>query len=161
MTTTTPDEFLQFAREMGLEQIKSTSLPNNNNNNGYTLTGLSVLNNLCHLIEQIHTLKIENDRLRAHLELANHVNKILSKSDEKKSLHVYDGEKSLTPSPSNSLKIKKYSSTTVSTSSKERLGITLFKKEGLYFYKEYYSYKMIDSNTILVFNQTVNYNNLI
>ncbi len=111
MTTTTPNEFLQFAKEMGLEQIKSTSL---SNNNGYTSTGLSVLNNLCHLIEQIHTLKAENDRLRAHLELVNHVEKYFLKFDE---------EKSSTLSPSNSLEIKKYGSPTVSISSRDRQGI--------------------------------------
>jgi len=131
MTTTTSNEFLQFAKEMGLEQIKSTSLPNNNNNNndnGYTSTGLSVLNNLCHLIEQIHTLKAENDRLRAHLELVNHVEKFLSKTDDKKGIHGYDEEKSSTLSPSDSLKIKKYGSPTVSISSKERQGIIFFQR---------------------------------
>ncbi len=125
--TTTPNEILQFAREMGLEQIKSTSL---SNNNGYTTTGLSVLNNLCHLIEQIHTLKVENDHLRAHLELIQHIDKFSSKHEERKDISIYDEEKSSTLSPSNSLKIKNYSSATLSTSSRERQGknIILEKK---------------------------------
>jgi hypothetical protein len=141
MTTTTSNEFLQFAKELGLEQIKSTPFPNNNNNNndnGYASTGLSVLNNLCHLIEQIHTLKAENDRLRAHLELVNHVEKFLSKTDDKKEgIHEYDEEKSSTLSPSDSLKIKKYGSPTVSISSKERQGIIFFQRT-ISLYKDYY-----------------------
>jgi regulator of replication initiation timing len=158
--TTTPNEFLQFAREMGLEQIKSTSL---SNNNGYTTTGLSVLNNLCHLIEQIHTLKIENDRLRAHLELVNHVEKYFLKINEKKPIHGYDEEKSSTLSPSNSLKIKKHGSPTLSISSRERQGI---KQKKIFFFlpKIIIHIKkrknMIDSNTSLVFNQIVNYKNI-
>ena len=111
-TTTTPDEFLQFAKDLGLEEMKTIN--NIQNNNGYTQTGLSVLNNLCHLIEQIHRLRMENDRLRAHLDLTKHVEKILSKIDEKPFMI----------SPSNSIKGKKYGSSTLSTSSRERQGIS-------------------------------------
>ncbi|CAF1226596.1 unnamed protein product [Adineta steineri] len=144
--TTTPSEFLKFAKDMGLNQEKTISLTPlsiSNNNNGYnTLTGLSVLNNLCHLIEQIHTLKAENNRLRAHMELVNHVEKFLLKTEqntklirhkEKKhvrsttSIHIgegtYDEDKSFTISPSNSLKIKKHDSPTLSMTSRERLGV--------------------------------------
>jgi hypothetical protein len=139
--TTTPNEFLQFAKDMGLNQVNSTPLPVSNNNNGYSLTGLSVLNNLCHLIEQMHTLKAENDRLRARLELTNNVEKFLLKNEdnnklinqkEKKyirsttSIHGgeggYDEDKSFTLSPSSSLKIKKRVSPTSSMTSKERQG---------------------------------------
>jgi hypothetical protein len=123
MTTTTPNEFLQFAKDMGLEQMKSTSLTNNNY--GYSLTGLSVLNNLCHLIEQIHTLKAENDRLRAHLDLLKHVDKFLLKKEDNKTRQVYDEEESLTLSPSNSLKIKIHNSPNLSISSRERQGIRI------------------------------------
>jgi regulator of replication initiation timing len=126
-TTTTPNEFLQFAKDLGLDQMKTTS---ETNTNGYSLTGLSVLNNLCHLIEQIHTLKVENDHLRAHLELIQHMDKFSSKHEERKDISIYDEEKSSTLSPSNSLKIKNYSSATLSTSSRERQGknIILEKK---------------------------------
>lgn len=125
--TTTPNEFLQFAKEMGLEQIKTTSLTNTN---GYSLTGLSVLNNLCYLIEQIHQLKTENDRLRAHLDLVNHVDKFLFKTTE---------DKSLTLSPSNSLKIKKLNSPTLSISSRERQGKQRnIKKISFFFFIKYY-----------------------
>jgi hypothetical protein len=141
---TTPDEFLQFAKEMGLGQIRSTSLTSLplSNDNGYTLTGLSVLNNLCHLIEHIHILKAENNRLRAHLELVNHVENFLLKTEdrnklindkEKKIIHStisthlgeggYDEDKSSTLSPSNSLKIKNHDSSALSISSRERPGI--------------------------------------
>jgi regulator of replication initiation timing len=121
--TTTPNEFLQFAKDMGFEQMKSTSLTNNNH--GYSLTGLSVLNNLCHLIEQIHTLKAENDRLRAHLDLLKHVDKFLLKKEDNKTRQVYDEEESLTLSPSNSLKIKIHNSPNLSISSRERQGIKI------------------------------------
>ena len=70
-------------------------------NNVYSLTGLSVLNNLCHLIEQIHTLKTENDRLRAHLELIKHMEKFSLKNEEKKTSGL---------SPSNSWKMRKHHS---------------------------------------------------
>ena len=141
--TTTPQEFLQFAKDMGLDyqksllQISSSSV----SNDGYSLTGLSVLNNLCHLIEQIHSLKAENNHLRAHLDLVNHVEKFLYKNrddsklnhqNNKKYLHstipthygdgIGDEEKSFTLSPSNSLKIKKRGSPTLSISSRERQG---------------------------------------
>ena len=134
---TTPDEFLQFAKDMGLNQMKPTS----NSNNGYSVTGLSVLNNLCHLIEHIHILKVENDRLHANLQLMNQKGKFLSRNEEnsktinqreKKMVQstelVHDGqgdfseEKSSTLSPSNSLKIIEKSSSTASTSGKERQG---------------------------------------
>lgn len=83
---TTPNEFLQFAKEMGLGKMKSTgstppppsaSLSSRtlSHRDSYTLTGLSVLNNLCRLIEQIHQLKSENYRLRAHLDLVEHVDR--------------------------------------------------------------------------------------
>ena len=123
-TMTTPDEFLQFAKDMGLGSTKSTSstLPSRSmsNNNGYTTTGLSVLNNLCRLIEQIHQLKAENNHLRAHLELVDNVDKFQqrflfkqnhenNKGDHKKilsSISHHDEDKLSTISPSNSLKIK-------------------------------------------------------
>ncbi|CAF0893415.1 unnamed protein product [Rotaria sordida] len=148
--TTTPNEFLQFAKEMGLGQIKSTSLTlsnnnNNNNNNGCTLTGLSVLNNLCHLIEDIHKLKAENERLRAHLDLINQAenfllkteenNKLINQKQRKKIIHstvsIDDGEgdlyeeKSSTLSPSNSLKIKQADLSTQSLTNRERQGVDL------------------------------------
>lgn len=118
-TTTTPDEFLQFAKDLGLEEMKTINNPPPNNNNGYTQTGLSVLNNLCHLIEQIHRLRMENDHLRAHLDLTKHVEKLLSKTTEKPFMI----------SPSNSIKGKKYGSSTLSTSSRERQGISFFGGE--------------------------------
>jgi hypothetical protein len=152
--TTTPNEFLQFAKEMGLGRMKSTSssmLPIGNNN-GYSLTGLSVLNNLCHLIEHIHTLKAENDHLRAHLELMNHVEKFLSKNNENKLIDqkpklmihsttsvlgegTYEDEKSLKLSPSSSLKIKKLSSPTPSISSRERLGTNILNTRTFVLYE--------------------------
>ena len=64
---TTPDEFLQFAQNMGLGQVSRTTTSESSN------IGLSVLKNLCRLIEQIHQLKHENDRLRAQLALVNHI----------------------------------------------------------------------------------------
>jgi hypothetical protein len=121
---TTPDEFLQFAKDMGLGSTKSTSstLPSRtmSNNNGYTTTGLSVLNNLCRLIEQIHQLKAENNHLRAHLDLVDNVDKFQqrflfkqnhenNKEDHKKiisSISHHDEEKLGTISPTNSLEIK-------------------------------------------------------
>jgi hypothetical protein len=124
MIMTTPNEFLRFAKEMGLGRNKSTSSSSPSrsmsNDNGYKTTGLYVLNNLCRLIEQIHQLKRENDRLRAHLELVDHVDKfqqrfVLTDNHENKiekneqiisTTSVPDEEKSLTLSPSNSLKIK-------------------------------------------------------
>ncbi|CAF4082145.1 unnamed protein product, partial [Rotaria sp. Silwood2] len=146
--TTTPNEFLQFAKKMGLDEIKSTSLTplplsNNDNNNGCTLTGLSVLNNLCHLIEDIHKLKIENERLRAHLGLINQTENFLLKTEEsnklinqkqrkkmiRSTISIHDGEgdlyeeKSSTISPSNSLKIKQSGSSTQSLTSRERQGV--------------------------------------
>jgi hypothetical protein len=122
-TTTTPNEFLQFAKEMGLDQMKSTT---GTNSNGYTSTGLSVLNNLCYLIEQMHTLKTENNHLRAHLELMKQMDKFSLKHDEKKTSSIYDEDKSLTLSPSNSLKIKNYGSTTLSIVSRDRQGKNYF-----------------------------------
>ncbi|CAF0769244.1 unnamed protein product [Adineta ricciae] len=141
--TTTPQEFLQFAKDMGLDYQKSLLQTSSSSvsNDGYSLTGLSVLNNLCHLIEQIHSLKAENNHLRAHLDLVNHVEKFLYKNggdsklnhqNNKKYLHsaipihhgdgIGDEEKSFTLSPSNSLKIKKRGSPTLSISSRERQG---------------------------------------
>jgi hypothetical protein len=123
MTMTTPNEFLQFAKDMGLGRIKSTSTSPSrsmSNNNSYTTTGLSVLNNLCRLIEQIHQLKSENNHLRAHLELVEDVGKFqqrflfrdkhdIKKEDHKKlvsTISIRDEEKSDTLSPTNSLKSK-------------------------------------------------------
>ncbi len=118
MIMTTPSAFLQFAEEMGLERIKSSSI---SNHDGYATTGLTVLNNLCRLIEQIQQLKAENHRLRAHLELVDHVEKfqqhfLLKDTDENKkdkqkplfsSISMYDEEKSDRLSPTNSLKTKR------------------------------------------------------
>jgi hypothetical protein len=67
-------------RESPSVDMSSPSSVSTNISNGYALSGLSVLNNLCRLIEQIHRLKAENDRLRAHLESANHVEKFLWKN---------------------------------------------------------------------------------
>lgn len=142
--TTTPEEFLQFAKSMGLDYQKSPLLQTSSSsisNDSCSLTGLSVLNNLCHLIEQIHSLKAENNHLRAHLDLVNHVEKFLYKNGDNSrlnhhnnkncvhsaiSIHYGDGtgdeEKSFTLSPSNSLKIKKRGSPTLSISSRERQG---------------------------------------
>ncbi len=118
MIMTTPNEFLEFAKEMGLGRIKSTSSSTRSlsNNNNYT-TGLCVLNNLCSLIEQIHQLKTENDRLRAQIELDDHVDKFhqrfLLKDNQKKkkekhkqiisSTNVHHAQ---TLSPTNSLESK-------------------------------------------------------
>ncbi len=127
MRMTTPNEFLQFAEEMGLGRIKSTSSspsPLISNNDGYTTTGLSVLNNLCRLIEQIHQLKAENNRLRAQLDLVDHVDKFQQRfisnnnNENKKEKHQqlisstsnHDEEKSDTLSPTNSLKLTRSSS---------------------------------------------------
>lgn len=121
---TTPNEFLQFAKEMGLDTIKSTSSLSSSrsisHNDGYETTGLSVLNNLCRLIEQIHQLKAENHRLRAHLDLVDHVDKFqqrfVSKDNNEtikepykqllSSTSIHDEEKSDTLPSSNSFKIK-------------------------------------------------------
>ncbi|UJR22333.1 hypothetical protein I4U23_025395 [Adineta vaga] len=141
--TTTPNEFLQFAKELGLEHQKSLLQTSTSTlNNGCSLTGLSVLNNLCHLIEQIHSLKAENNHLRAHLDLVSHVEKFLLKNEDKtKSIHqkantylhsktslhggdgTYDEDKSFTLSPTNSLRIKKRGSPTLSITSRERQGV--------------------------------------
>ena len=79
-------------------------------------TGLSCnLNNLCCLIEQIQQLKAENDRLRAHLELDDHLDKFqkrfLLKDTHKNqqilsSTTVHNEERSKTISPTSSLKSK-------------------------------------------------------
>ncbi|UJR26770.1 hypothetical protein I4U23_008084 [Adineta vaga] len=115
---TTPNEFLQFAKEMGVGRIQSTPIQSllTNNNQSTASTGLCVLNNLCYLIEQIHRLKAENDRLRAHLELDEQINKFrqrfISKDnfEEKQiilpSTNISNDEKSKTLSPTNSLKRK-------------------------------------------------------
>ncbi|CAF1214581.1 unnamed protein product [Rotaria sordida] len=138
----TPNEFLQFANEMGLGRIKSTSpspspLISHNNNNNCTTTGLSVLNNLCHLIEEIHQLKTENNRLRAHLELVNHVELfqqrfVVNDTNENKqeknesiisSPSIHDEEKFEALSPTSSLKSKS------SPSIRERKGIHFFNNQ--------------------------------
>ncbi len=131
MIMTTPNEFLQFAKEMGLGRIKSTSSSLSSsplsrsisNNDGYTSTGLAVLNNLCRLIEQIHQLKAENHRLRAHLDLVEHVDKFhqhfFLKDNHKQlisSTSMRDGDRSHVSSPSHSLKVKR------SLSNRERKG---------------------------------------
>ena len=114
-TTTTPNEFLQFAKDLGLEEMKTTD-ENTKNNTISNQTGLFVLNNLCHLIEQIHRLRPENDRLRAHVELSKHVEKIFAKNNERTFTTI---------SPSNSLKVKNYGSSSFSISSRERQGISV------------------------------------
>ena len=113
MSTITPNEFLQFAKELGLE--REPSPPTLVRTESAALTGLAVLNNLCHLIEHLHTLKAENDRLRAHLELVKHVETFLSRSREAE-------EKDVGLSPSNSWKLKKFQSNTLSVLGKERQG---------------------------------------
>lgn len=144
--TTTPNEFLQFAHGMRLEHEQSllhasAGTVDGNPANGYSLTGLAVLNNLCHLIEQIHTLKAENGRLRAHLDLMNHVEGFLLKSEANNRMArerdtkylrsatslligsgACDEEKSFTLSPTNSLRIKKRDSPTLSMLSRDRSG---------------------------------------
>lgn len=122
---TTPDEFLQFAKEMGLGQIQSSNTPppspsSTTSNKTESATGLLVLNNLCRLIEQIHQLKLENDRLRAQValndrfDLYDHHSSTKSPSEirrtKQKSLFssssVVDEEKGVTLSPTNSIKLK-------------------------------------------------------
>ncbi|CAF0732868.1 unnamed protein product [Adineta ricciae] len=114
---TTPDEFLQFAKEMGLGRIQSTPIQTVANYHEPSTTGLCVLNNLCCLIEQIRQLKAENNRLRAHLEIDRQLNKfrqfLISKenSEDKKdvlpSKTLSNEEKTSTLSPTNSLKLKR------------------------------------------------------
>ena len=111
-TTTTPNEFLRFAQEMTLER---NSHSNSEENSSPNQTGLLVLKNICHLIEDFHSLKVENHRLRAHLDLIDHVNRFCSKSSLHQSEQFDDGEKSSTLSPSNSFK------RTSSMTSKDRL----------------------------------------
>ena len=132
---TTPNEFLEFAKQLGLERKKPTtasslSLSSSSsssaaarlmsNNNPYAATGLSVLNSLCHLLEQIHQLKSENSHLRAHLELVDNVEKfrqrLLFKDTHENtepfipSSFVYNDEKASASSPSYSIKLKHTSS---------------------------------------------------
>lgn len=121
---TTPDEFLRFAKEMGLGRIHSTSSSSPSpsrsisNQDGYTTTGLAVLNNLCRLIEQIHQLKVENHHLRAHLELVDHIDRFQQRfinrnhfeNDQQQiftKISSNEREKLDTLSPTNSLKIKR------------------------------------------------------
>lgn len=121
---TTPDEFLRFAKEMGLGRIHSTSSSSPSpsrsisNQDGYTTTGLAVLNNLCRLIEQIHQLKVENHHLRAHLELVDHIDRFQQRfinrnhfeNDQQQiftKISSNEREKFDTLSPTNSLKIKR------------------------------------------------------
>lgn len=112
----TPDEFLQFAKEMGLGQTRTPSTQTNAD----ASTGLAVLQNLCRLVEQIHQLKAENGRLRAQVVLVNHSEqfhdhgslKIRHETRREKnklvlsSSSVPDEDKSTNLSPSNSFKIK-------------------------------------------------------
>ena len=116
---TTPNEFLEFARQLGLERKKLTTESSSrltSNKNSYATTGLSVLNSLCRLLEQIHQLKSENSRLHAHLDLVDNVEKfrqrLLFKDTHENnepfipSSSVCDEEKASTSLPSNSLKLK-------------------------------------------------------
>ena len=121
---TTPDEFLQFAKEMGLGQVSTVNTPppspGSANSKAESTTGLLVLNNLCRLIEQIHQLKLENDRLRAQVALNDRFDlydphsSTKSPSEirrtKKKSIFssssVADEEKGITLSPTNSIKLK-------------------------------------------------------
>ena len=112
----TPDEFLQFAKELGLGQARTPSTETNAD----ATTGLAVLQNLCRLVEQIHQLKKENGRLRAQGILVNHLEhfhdhgslKIRHETRREKnklvlsSSSVPDEDKSTNLSPSNSFKIK-------------------------------------------------------
>ena len=99
---TTPNEFLQFAKEMGLGEMKSTSSSSSitrsvSKRDSYTSTGLAVLNNLCRLIEQIHQLKAENHRLRAHLDLVEHVHQFqdhFRTKDHTHSVPIHDRSRS-------------------------------------------------------------------
>lgn len=142
MRMTTPNEFLQFAKEMGLGKVKSTTstppLPpatsssssisrTLSHRDSYTLTGLSVLNNLCRLIEQIHQLKSENCRLRAHLDLVEHVDRFQhhcrTKDNTKpvlSSLPIHDRNRSDTIPLSKPTKVKR------SLSSREHKGKNIF-----------------------------------
>lgn len=121
---------------MGLDRLPATSAvpPTADETHPSNLTGLAVLNNICHLIEHLHDLKMENNRLRAHLDLVSHVDRFLLRTPDHESkpllrstlsIHgegTYDEEKSSTTlSPSNSLKIRKFSAN--SFSSKDRLGM--------------------------------------
>ncbi|CAF1352487.1 unnamed protein product, partial [Adineta ricciae] len=113
---TTPDEFLQFAKEMGLGRIQSTPMQTLANYHEQSTTGLCVLNNLCCLIEQIRQLKAENNRLRAHFEIDRQLNKfrqsLISKenSEDKKdvlpSKTLSNEEKTSTLPVTNSLKLQ-------------------------------------------------------
>lgn len=91
---TTADEFLQFAQELGLGQV------NNATEIDTKPTGLTVLKNLCLLIEQIHELKNENDRLRSQLALANELDSISSRRKRLNSSNsMLDEERILVSSP--------------------------------------------------------------
>lgn len=124
MRMTTPNEFLEFAKEMGLGQIKSTSSLSSitrsvSKRDSYTSTGLSVLNNLCRLIEQIHQLKSENHRLRAHLDLVEHVHQFQNHfrtQDNLKSMVIHDRTRSDTIPLTKPTKIQR------SLSNRERKG---------------------------------------
>lgn len=114
MRMTTPNEFLQFAKEMGLGQIKSTSSSSITRSvskrDSYTSTGLSVLNNLCRLIEQIHQLKSENHRLRAHLDLVEHVHQFqdhFRTKDHTASVPIHDRTRSDTIPLTKSSKVQR------------------------------------------------------
>ena len=117
MTMTTPNEFLQFAQDMGLGQMKTARHASSSSS---STTGLSVLNNLCRLIEQMHLLRADNDRLRAQLELVARVDKFHEHyaghdaSEDRAgghehtfaSISTYDEDKPTALSPTNSWKIK-------------------------------------------------------
>ena len=106
---TNPNEFLQFAKDLGLD--RSASSVNVGQNSLTPPSGLMVLNNICHLIEQLHALKLENQRLRAQLDLVENLEKYFSKISSQDKLHrpltTDDDEmRSLTLSRTNSLKFR-------------------------------------------------------
>lgn len=125
MRMTTPNEFLRFAHEITqTKNSQSITEENSSSNTSKNSTGLLVLNNICHLIDQLHTLKLENHRLRSHLDLIDHVNRFCLKSSPSNpsilcSETFDDEEKSSTLSPSNSFK-----RTSSINSNKDRLGKT-------------------------------------
>ena len=113
MRMTTPNEFLRFAHEITqTKNSPSTSELENSSSSppaSTNSTGLLVLTNICHLIEELHQLKTENQRLRAHLDLIDHVNRFRLKSSPSNPSIPFsetfdDEEKSSTLSPSNSFK---------------------------------------------------------
>ena len=124
MATTTPSEFMAFAKDMGLERLPPITDPSPSSN----LTGLAVLNNICHLIEHLHALKVENNRLRAHLDLVNDVDRFLSRTGESEGKPLLHSTLSIPGDekfPRRSWKVRKFSSNSFSISSKDRAGRSL------------------------------------